>query len=110
MRRLVLPLPFTSTRVTLDDESRDLDPASDVVAVEVPAEASMRHRVTAIAIDGTRAEGNVREQDGIARPESEGYTFVAAPHPIVDDARRVGRGSHEARPVGTVRNGFTKLR
>jgi hypothetical protein len=109
-RRLVLPLPFLSTRVTIDDDSRDLDPPADVVAIEVPADSNAHHRVTALSVDGTRAEGNVEESDGIARPESPGYAFVAAPHPVPDEPRRFGRGSHEARPVGTVRNGFTKLR
>jgi hypothetical protein len=109
-RRLVLPLPFLSTRVTIDDDSRDLDPAADVVTIEVPADSTLHHRVTALSPDGTRAEGSVEEADGVARPESPGYTFVAAPHPVPDEGRRLGRGSHEARPVGTVRNGFTKLR
>jgi hypothetical protein len=80
------------------------------VAIDVPVEASTHHVVSALAADGTRAEGSVHEEDGIARPEGDGYAFVAAPRPGVDDARRSGRGAHEVRPVGTVRNGFTKLR
>jgi hypothetical protein len=109
-RRVVFPLPVLSTHVTIDDDARDLDPPSDVLAIDLPAEASTHHVVSALAADGTRADGSVREEDGIARPEGDGYTFVAAPRPIVDDPRRGGRGAHDARPVGTVRNGFTKLR
>jgi serine/threonine-protein kinase len=109
-RRLVLPLPFPSTHVDIDDEARTLDPPSDVLSVEIPADVSMHHRIVAIGVDGTRAEGDVREEDGIARLEGDGYALKAPPHPNVDDARRAGRGGHDARPVGTVRNGFTKLR
>jgi hypothetical protein len=109
-RRVVFPLPVVSARVTIDDDAHDLDPPSDVVAIDVPAEASTHHVVSALAADGTRAEGSVHEEDGIARPEGDGYALVAAPRPGVDDARRSGRGAHEVRPVGTVRNGFTKLR
>jgi serine/threonine-protein kinase len=108
-RRIVVPLPFLSTRVTVDEDARDLDPPSDVVVVDLPPSAGPRHRVSALAVDGTRAEGGVREDEGIARPEGTGYTFTLAPHGDGDDARRVGRGVR-VRPVGTVRNGFTKLR
>jgi serine/threonine-protein kinase len=109
-RRVVIPLPFLSTHVAVDDETRDLDPPADVVAIDVPTEASPHHLVVATAPDGTRAEGSAHEEDGIARPEGEGYTIVAASRPGVEDVRRPGRGAHEVRPVGTVRNGFTKLR
>jgi hypothetical protein len=107
-RRVVLPLPFLATRVTFDEATRDLDPATDVVAFEVPADADPRHRVTIVALDGTRADGLVRERDGIGRPEGDGYAFVGPPG-SADVEPRSG-GVHPGRPIGTVRNGFTKLR
>ncbi len=109
-RRVVLPLPFPATHVDIDDEARALDPPSEVITLEVAADAGTHHRVTAIGLDGARADGDVDEEDGVARPEGDGYTLKAAAHPNIDEARRAGRGGHEVRPVGTVRNGFTKLR
>lgn len=106
-RKVVVPLPFLATHVELDDAVRDLDPPGDVAAFDVPAEAGMRHRVSVLAIDGTRADGFVREQDGIARPEADGYAFVA-PEPSVPEPRPLPL--RPARPLGTVHNGFTKLR
>jgi hypothetical protein len=106
-RKVVVPLPFLATHVELDDAVRDLDPPGDVAAFDVPAEAGMRHRVSVVAIDGTRADGFVREQDGIARPEGEGYAFVT-PEPSATEIRVPPQ--RPARPLGTVHNGFTKLR
>jgi serine/threonine-protein kinase len=105
-RKVVVPLPFLSTHVELDDVSRELDPPADVAAFDVPAGSGARHRVAVVAIDGTRAEGFVREQDGIARPEPDGYAFVP-PEPSATETRPPPR---PVRPVGTVHNGFTKLR
>jgi serine/threonine-protein kinase len=108
-RRVVFPLPFLATRVTFDDAARDLDPATDVIAFDVPADTGVRHRVTVVALDATRAEGFVREQDGIARPDGDGYTFVGPPEPATGaDVKPLM--VHPARPIGTVHNGFTKLR
>jgi hypothetical protein len=104
---VVLSLPFLATHVTFDDEQRDLSPATDVTAFDVPAESGQRHRIAAVALDGTRAEGTVREEDGIARPDSDGYVFI--PAEPVGDARAPYTG-RPARPIGTVHNGFTKLR
>lgn len=106
-RRVVLSLPFLATHVTFDDEQRDLSPATDVTAFDVPADSGLRHRVAVVALDGTRAEGTVREEDGIARPDSEGYVFIP-PEPSGD--ARAPTGGRPARPIGTVHNGFTKLR
>ncbi|HEX8790021.1 MAG TPA: serine/threonine-protein kinase [Polyangiaceae bacterium] len=106
-RRVVLSLPFLATHVTFDDEQRDLSPATDVTAFDVPADSGPRHRVAAVALDGTRAEATVREEDGIARPDSDGYVFIP-PEPS-GDARAPASG-RPARPIGTVHNGFTKLR
>ena len=106
-RKVVVPLPFLATHVELDDVVRELDPPADVAAFDVAAESGTRHRVAVIAIDGTRAEGFVREQDGIARPEADGYAFVA-PGPSATETRPPS--TRPTRPVGTVHNGFTKLR
>jgi serine/threonine-protein kinase len=107
-RKVVLPLPFIATHVELDDVARELDPAAEVAAFDVPAESGPRHKVAAVAIDGTRVEGFVREQDGIARPEGDGFAYIppeppaAEPHPPAP--------ARPTRPIGTVHNGFTKLR
>ncbi len=105
-RKVVLPLPFLATRVAFDETTRDLDPATDVVAFEIPSGAEPLHHVTIVALDGTRAEGLVRERDGIARPEGDGYSFVGPPG-LADPRPGGARG---VRPIGTVHNGFTKLR
>jgi serine/threonine-protein kinase len=107
-RRIVLPLPFLATHVTFDEATRDLDPATDVIAFEVASDAGVRHHVTIVALDGTRAEGFVRERDGIGRPEDDGYAFVGPPGP--SDAEQRSGVVRPGRPIGTVRNGFTKLR
>jgi serine/threonine protein kinase len=107
-RKVVVPLPFLATRVTFDDESRALDPAVDVAAFEVPREGGFRHRVTATAIDGSRASGFVREQDGVARVESEGFA-IELPQIPPGPSQRPGPRPSTAAP-GTVKNGFTKLR
>ena len=106
-RKVVLPLPFVATHVSFDDQVRDLVPATDVAAFDVPGEAGLRHRIAITALDGSRAEGYVREQDGIARPDADGLTMVL-PDPVPGNPHPpAGR---PARPVGTVHNGFTKLR
>ena len=88
-RRLLLPLPFLASRVTLDDESRDLDPPSDVATFDVRTDGSTRHHVTVLAPDGTRAEGHAAEEDGVARPDGDGYSFSAPPQS--DDPPRAMR-------------------
>ncbi len=106
-----MKLPFLATRVAFDDATRDLDPAGDVVSFDVPAQAGQRHLVSATGIDGTRAEAYVHELDGIARPDALGYTMTLPSAQPID----VGASSNVntrtgAVPVGTVKNGFTKLR
>jgi serine/threonine protein kinase len=108
-RKVVVPLPFLATHVTFDDEARDLDPAVDVAAFEVPKEGGTRHRVTATAIDGSRASGLVKEQDGVARADPEGFTIELPPSASPAPAPRTT--SHPSTGhAGTVKNGFTKLR
>jgi serine/threonine-protein kinase len=112
-RRVVVPLPFEARRVTFDETSRDLDPAADVIAFDVPAESGPRHRIAALAANGTRAEGFVREQDGIAAPDVDGFAFSPPPSPpaggeVRHETQHVG--AHAPRLVGKVRDGFTKLK
>jgi serine/threonine protein kinase len=106
-RKVLVPLPFLSTHVSFDDQAHDLSPATDVTSFDVPAEAGPRHKVTVFALDGARAQGYVLERDGVARPDDEGLT-VFFPDSVPLDSRT---GTvRPARPIGTVHNGFTKLR
>ncbi len=107
-RKIVLPLPFFANRVVFDESTRDLDPATDVVALDVPTDAAVRHTVTIVALDGTRAEGTVVEQDGIARPDGDGYSFIGPPGAAIPELH--SPAVRVTRPLGTVHNGFTKLR
>ncbi len=109
-RRVVVPLPFLSTHVTFDEAARDLNPAADDASFDVPVEGGSRHRVTALAVDGTHAEGYVREQDGIAQPDVDGYTFVGPPEQAGGEVRPHGPGARAPALIGTVRHGFTKLK
>jgi eukaryotic-like serine/threonine-protein kinase len=111
-RGVVVSLPFAAKRVTFDELSRDIDPAADVIAFEVPMDRGARHRVVALAPDGTRAEGYVREQDGFARADGDGFVFSSAFGPLDIDLHREGPhgGGRMPRSIGKVRNGFTKLK
>ncbi len=125
-RHVRVPLPFVATFVSFDDTARELNPASDMAVFDIPADSAMRHRVSAVALDGTRVEGFVRELDGLAQPEAEGFSFESPELPQVaagaagTPANRPGgkkRGknaplpvSPPAPPTGTVKNGFTKLK
>ena len=109
-RRVVVPLPFVAIHIEFDDAQRDLDPAADVSAFEVPGESGLDHRVVAIAVDGSRAEGMMREVQGVARPDPDGFT-IQYPRGALP-TRSSGRVSRPPRlppPVGTKKNGFTKL-
>jgi hypothetical protein len=100
-----LPLPFLATHVELDAIARELDPAVDIAVFEVPAESGPRHRVALVALDGTKVQGTVREQDGIAQPDGDGYTIILEP---ASTTRAPPAAA--PRPIGTKHNGFTKLR
>jgi tRNA A-37 threonylcarbamoyl transferase component Bud32 len=149
MRRVIVPLPFAAKHVTFDEQSRDLSPPADVAAFDLPRESGARHRVTALAVDGSKAEAYVRESEGVARPEGQGFAIEAletyadeaagtpsAPGNLIElpptpnGVRRVVkprpgpvRAAKEAgapapsasavqapKPIGTVKDGFTKLR
>lgn len=73
VHEVTVPLPFLASRVSLDDTERTLKPATDRVSFWVPNGGSGEHKVTATALDGTRAEATVREVDGLARIEGDGY-------------------------------------
>lgn len=75
IRRVIVPLPFVATHVTFDDQVRELSPPADVAAFEVPREAGTVHRVTALAVDGSRGEAYVREEEGMARAEGKGFAI-----------------------------------
>jgi hypothetical protein len=109
MRRVLVPLPFLASRIAFDEQARDLEPPSDIVSFDLASDAGSRHHVTAISPDGTRANGDALEEDGVVRAEGDGYNFTAppSPSPPVAEERRVG--PRPGRAVGTVHNGFTKL-
>ncbi|AKU96835.1 serine/threonine protein kinase [Labilithrix luteola] len=148
-RRVVVPLPFVATRVTFDEQARDTTPPSDTVAFDVPRESGLLHRVTAVAVDGSRAEAYVRELDGVARPEGGAYAIEAfetvdaqpdepaaaaielpptpsampvisrtrrprtanpRPKPQAQSALSPSSVASSTKPVGTLKDGFTKLK
>jgi serine/threonine protein kinase len=108
-RRVVVPLPFLATHVALDDLDRDVSPPSDVCVFDIPHEAGIVHRVAVTALDGTRAEGFVREMDGVARADQGGFVISETPK-VSPSAAAAKPSPPRAVPIGTVRNGFTKLR
>ena len=148
IRRVIVPLPFAAKHVTFDEQSRDLSPPADVAAFEVSRESGARHRITAMAVDGSKAEAYVRESEGVARPEGPGFTIesletypeeatatsngnlielpptpngvkrVLKPRPGPVKAAKKDAGGPAAsasaaqtpKPIGTVKDGFTKLR
>lgn len=107
-RKVVLTLPFLATHVTLDEMAQKLDPATDVVAFDVPSASGFSHQVTAVSVDGTRARGHVREDDGVARPDGEGYSYLESQHFDMGEPPR-SSSSRGPRLGGAKRNGFTKL-
>gem|GEM_PF-604563 len=145
MRRVIVPLPFVATKVSFDEQTRELSPPADVAAFDVPRESGQTHRVTALAVDGSRAEAYVRESDGVARPEGQGFAIEpletytdepAAPAPTTafielppthNGVKRVVKprpravkdagpppapsaSVQAAKPIGTVKDGFTRLK
>jgi hypothetical protein len=131
-RHVVVPLPFVATQVSFDEQKRDLRPPADVVAFDVPRESGLRHRVTALSGDGARAEAYVRESEGVARPEGSTTFTIESLETYPDDPSTPSSAAkHKKRPpaaaaapvnplppppttpkappVGSVKDGFTKL-
>ncbi|MBL8610656.1 MAG: serine/threonine protein kinase [Myxococcales bacterium] len=73
VHEVTVPLPFLASRVMLDDTERTLRPASDHATFWIANGGGPRHRVVAVALDGTRAEAVVIEVDGVARVDGDGY-------------------------------------
>jgi eukaryotic-like serine/threonine-protein kinase len=116
-RRILVRLPFAASHVVFDNSARDIEPLSDVVAFDVPAESAFRHRVAALAPDGTRADGYVRERantggESISSVDDEGYVVVPPAEPTSNGSRREPpvAPSRALHPIGKVRDGFTKLK
>lgn len=128
-RRVVVPLPFRAAKVSLDDLEQTPRTPMETAVFDVPAQSGSMHRVLVESDDGTRMEARVREQDGFAIPDGEGFVLVGAGGgPIAPKASSVttpvegtavkavaAEGATPGRPspsksVGTVRDGFTKLR
>lgn len=131
-RRIVVPLPFPATKITFDEQARDFLTPTDVAAFDIPRESGTRHRVTALSPDGARAEAFVREVDGFAKPEGEGYAIEdleTYDEPAPSASATTSRPPREKRkrrtvtvhpppsaatsapkPAGTVKDGFTKLK
>ncbi len=110
VRKIVLSLPFPATQVTFDEITREFDPATNVAAFDVAMASGPRHRVSAVGADGTRADGYVREEEGVARVDPLGFTVVA-PEAVPVDPKREAPSSQvrPPKPLGKVRNGFTRL-
>jgi tRNA A-37 threonylcarbamoyl transferase component Bud32 len=134
-RRIVVTLPFQATKVTFDEQARELLSPTDTVAFDVPRESGTRHRITAFSVDGSRTEAFATEDNGIARPEGTGFvvesldaydddTVIELPSDSGAPVRRVRRrrgpksvatvsapaSTGAPPPIGTVKDGFTKLR
>ena len=107
-RRIVVTLPFLATQVELDGVAKTLSPAADVAVFDVPAAAPRRHKLTAIALDGTRADGFAVEDSGIAQPEP-GLAFDI-PQPLQTTPAPSPTAVRRSKPAGTTHDGFTKLR
>lgn len=73
VHEITVALPFIASRVMLDDTERTLRPATDHATFFIANGGGPRHRVVAVALDGTRAEAVVIEVDGVARVDGDGY-------------------------------------
>lgn len=111
-RHVVVPLPFVATHVIFDDLDRDLNPPADVCAFDVPAASGVRHRVVAIAANGSRAEGFAREVDGVASPESGFAIQQATPTTTTPPAapQPQPHHTHAAPRSTTTHDGFTRIK
>jgi hypothetical protein len=103
-RKVVVSLPFAAHRISLDAETQALAPPSSLVVFEVPRDSATRHHVVAVGPDGAALAADVLE--AWAAGDDEGYVVVnPSPGAPAHTAPIRGRVT-----VGTVRDGFTKLR
>lgn len=110
VRRVVVPLPFPAATVRLDDESRTFDEAVDLATFELPRESGTTHKLVVLGADGSRAEGFVLEENGVAKPDADGFMTQRPTAPELTSKPTRPRPPSTAKPVGTTRNGFTKLK
>jgi serine/threonine-protein kinase len=108
--RIIFSLPFAASQVTFDEVTHDLDPPSNLAAFDASAESGLRHHVTAFNADGRRADGYVRDEDGVGRIEPPGYTIAGPDSPPVESKHEPSGLAGHPPPIGKVRNGFTKLK
>ena len=107
-RRVLLPLPFVASHATFDDDVRDLEPPTDVLAFDVAQQqraAASRdpRRAGRHAGRGIRRRRRRRRSPGWRRL----HVRRLRPSSRANAAVRIGDGRH---PVGIVHDGFTKLR
>lgn len=107
-RRVVVTLPFLATRAELDGRAKTLSPAADVAVFDVPSDAPARHKLSATALDGTRADGFATESGGVAQPDP-GMAFDL-PAPLAPASAPAQSSPRRPAPTGTTRDGFTRLR
>jgi hypothetical protein len=103
-RKVVVSLPFAARRITLDSDTQAIEPPSSLVLFEVPRDSGTRHHVVAAGLDGASLATDAIET--WAAGDDEGYVVVA-PSPEAPTRASPVRGRVT---VGTVRDGFTKLR
>jgi serine/threonine-protein kinase len=103
-RKVVVSLPFAAYRITLDAATQTLDPPSNLVLFEVARGSGTRHHVVAAGPDGAALAEDVLET--WSPGDDEGYV-VLPPSPGVPARAAPARGRVT---MGTVRDGFTKLR
>lgn len=102
-RALDFTLPFLSTRVSVDETTKDLSPAVDRVSLTLTSSLK-RHRVVAVALDGTRAAGWVRETEAGAELEGSGFA-VDPPQEVIElpeEPRVIAPLPPPVRPPGRV--------
>jgi len=103
-RHLRIELPFLASHLAIDAVGHDIYPAADFLALDVAVDAGTAHHVVAVALDGSQAEGDLREVDGVARPLGGGWALISHRSSASTGSAPAPHGP------GVNRNGFTKLR
>ncbi len=103
-RHVVVRLPFLATHAVVDGADHAIAPPADVLLVDFPVEADTHHHVVATALEGSVAEADVIERNGIASARGAFAAVPSGPLPAAS------AGPATAPRVGTVHNGFTKLK